>query len=129
MVYMHGHDGVIAGLDSALAGKKTGDSFNITLEPKDAYGIPFESSTQRIPIKHLVTKGKLRPGIVVDISTTSGLRQATVIKVGRFNVDVDTNHPYAGKTLLFEIDVVDVRDATSEELAHGHAHGVGGHQH
>ena len=129
MVYMHGHNGVITRQESALAGRKTGDSLNITLEPKDAYGIPFESSKQRILIKHLVTKGKLRAGMVVDINTVSGIRQATVIKVGRFNIDVDINHPYAGKTLSFEIDIVDVRDATCEELAHGHVHGVGGHQH
>lgn len=129
MLYMHGRNGLISGLEAALLGKAAGESFSITLEPKDAYGIPFESSKQRVSIKHLTTKGKLKPGMVVDINTTSGIRQATVVKVGRFNVDVDTNHPYAGKTLTFDIDIVDVRDATSDELSHGHAHGAGGHQH
>ena len=67
--------------------------------------------------------------MVVDINTTNGLRQATVIEVGRYNVDIDTNHPMAGKTLTFEIEVIDVRDAENEELAHGHVHGAGGHHH
>jgi len=129
MLYMHGRNGLISGLESELAGKKSGESFSVTLEPKDAYGIPLESSKQRISKKHLATKGKLQVGMVVDINTTDGLRQATIVKVGKFNVDVDTNHPFAGKTLTFEVDIVDVRAARSEELTHGHAHGVGGHQH
>lgn len=129
MLYMHGHNGLISGLESELVGKKAGESFSVTLEPKDAYGIVLASSKQRISKKHLTTKGKLQVGMVVDINTTEGLRQATIVKVGKFNVDVDTNHPFAGKTLTFEVDVIDVRDATSEELAHGHAHGAGGHQH
>jgi len=129
MLYMHGRNGLISGLESELAGKKSGESFSVTLEPKDAYGIPLESSKQRISKKHLATKGKLQVGMVIDINTTDGLRQATIVKVGKFNVDVDTNHPFAGKTLTFEVDIVDVRDASSEELTHGHAHGVGGHQH
>jgi FKBP-type peptidyl-prolyl cis-trans isomerase SlyD len=129
MLYMHGRNGLISGLESELEGKKAGEKFSVTLEPKDAYGILLDSSKQRISKKHLATKGKLQVGMVVDINTTDGLRQATIIKVGKFNVDVDTNHPFAGKTLTFEVDVVDVRDATSEELAHGHAHGAGGHKH
>ena len=129
MLYMHGRNGLISGLESELIGKKSGESFSVTLEPKDAYGIPLESSKQRISKKHLATKGKLQVGMVVDINTTEGLRQATIVKVGKFNVDVDTNHPFSGKTLTFEVDIVDVRDATDEELTHGHAHGAGGHQH
>ncbi|MFT5425743.1 MAG: FKBP-type peptidyl-prolyl cis-trans isomerase SlyD [Gammaproteobacteria bacterium] len=129
MLYMHGRHSLVSGLEKALLGKKAGESFSVTLEPNDAYGIPLDSSKQRISIKHITTKGKLRPGMVVDINTTNGLRQATVIKVGRYNVDIDTNHPMAGKTLTFEIEVIDVRDAENEELAHGHAHGAGGHHH
>ena len=129
MLYMHGRNGLISGLESEFAGKQSGENFSVTLEPKDAYGIPLESSKQRISKKHLTTKGKLQVGMVVDINTTEGLRQATIVKVGKFNVDVDTNHPFAGKILTFEVEIADVRDATDEELVHGHAHGVGGHQH
>lgn len=129
MLYMHGRNGLISGLETELTGKKAGENFSVTLEPKAAYGIPLESSKQRISKKHLATKEKLHVGMVVDINTTDGLRQATIVKVGKFNVDIDTNHPFSGKTLTFEVDIVDVRDATGEELAHGHAHGVGGHHH
>jgi FKBP-type peptidyl-prolyl cis-trans isomerase SlyD len=64
-----------------------------------------------------------------SIQTERGQKQATVKKAGKFNVDVDTNHPFAGKTLKFDVKVVDVREASSDEISHGHAHGVGGHHH
>ena len=67
--------------------------------------------------------------MTVQVNTQHGPWDAVVLKVGKFNVDIDSNHPLAGKTLSFEIEVVEVRDATSEELAHGHAHGAGGHHH
>jgi len=66
---------------------------------------------------------------VVSVQTNQGVRQVTVVKVGKFNVDADTNHPLAGKTLTFDIEIMEVRAASAEEKAHGHAHGVGGHQH
>ena len=80
-------------------------------------------------MKHLSFKGKLRPGMVVQLSTDDGMRAVTVIKAGRHSADIDTNHPLAGQTLTFDIEIVDVRDASPEELTHGHAHGPGGHHH
>tara|TARA_B110001469_G_C9451304_1_gene227944 strand:- start:400 stop:630 length:231 start_codon:yes stop_codon:yes gene_type:complete len=75
--------------------------------------------------------GKVKPkvGMAVSIQTDGGIRQGVVIKIGKFNVDLDTNHPLAGKTVIFDIEIVDVREATQEEIDHGHAHGIGGHQH
>ena len=73
--------------------------------------------------------GVVRPGAVVQLNTSEGLHPVTVVKVGRHSVDVDTNHPLAGQSLTFDIEVTDVRAATEEELAHGHAHGPGGHHH
>jgi FKBP-type peptidyl-prolyl cis-trans isomerase SlyD len=66
---------------------------------------------------------------MVVVNTREGGRQARVVKVGHFNLDLDLNHPLAGKTLEFEIEVIDVRDSTEEERAHGHAHGPDGHGH
>ena len=63
------------------------------------------------------------------VRTEQGTRQVTVVKVGKFNADCDLNHPLAGKSLGFEVEVVSVRPASAEEVAHGHAHGVGGHHH
>ena len=130
LAHLHGRGGILAGLETAMAGKQSGEQLSVTLAPEDAYGLRQENAQQRIPIKHLLGKTKkLRPGQIVAVNTREGQREATVIKVGKFNVDVDTNHPLAGKTLTFDIEIVDVRDASEEELAHGHAHGVGGHQH
>lgn len=129
MAYMHGHGNIIAGLEEALEGHSQGDNLSVTLLPEQAYGARKEDAKQRIPIKHIADKGRLRVGQVVSVNTDQGMRQVQIIKVGKFNVDVDTNHPLAGITLQFDIDIQEVRDATPEELDHGHAHGVGGHHH
>lgn len=131
VAYLHGHGNIIKGLEKAMAGQSEGDVFSTTISPEDGYGKRVEGNTQRVPIKHLMVKknAKLKPGQVVNVQTDQGAKQATVIKAGKFNVDLDTNHPLAGKTLVFDIEIIDVRDASDEEKAHGHAHGVGGHQH
>jgi FKBP-type peptidyl-prolyl cis-trans isomerase SlyD len=131
--YLHGHSNILASLEDALDGKSVGDKINVTLSPEQAYGVRKEGAVQRIPIKHLhnhaALKNKLKPGARVVVNTQHGPWEALVLKVGKFNVDIDSNHPLAGKTLSFEIEVLAVREATSEELAHGHAHGAGGHNH
>lgn len=132
VVYLHGHGGMLKGLEEALAGKQAGERVEVTLAPEKAYGNVRENADARISPKHVVgyeKKVKLRPGMVVQIKTPQGPREVTVLKVGLKTLDVDTNHPLAGKTLRFEIEVVDVRDASEEELAHGHVHGDGGHHH
>ncbi len=129
MLYLHGHDGLFKGLEDALEGKQKGQAVEVTLLPEQAYGARRETPLQRVPIKHLMPRRKPRVGDVFQVNTDSGARQVVIRKVGKFNVDVDTNHPLAGKTLRFEIDIEDVREATEEELSHGHAHGAGGHQH
>lgn len=129
MAYLHGHGNIIPGLENALEGKNPGDKFSVTIAPKDGYGERTEGELQRIPLKHLQGARKWKPGMMAFVETDKGYRQVTVMKVGKFNADVDTNHPLAGLTLTFDIEVVDLRDASDEEKAHGHAHGVGGHHH
>lgn len=132
-LYLHGHGNVLAALEDELLGKSVGDNISVTLSPEQAYGARREGAIQRIPIKHLheheKLKNKLKPGMTVLVNTANGPWEAVVLKVGKFNVDIDSNHPLAGKSLIFEIEIVDIRDASDEELAHGHAHGVGGHHH
>lgn len=130
-VYLHGHEGMVKGLEEALAGRKAGDTFSVTLTPEQAYGHRSEEAVQRISVKHVVggKKTQYRPGMVVQVNTSHGPREVVVIKAGLKTIDVDTNHPLAGKTLEFDIEVVDVRDASAEEIAHGHVHGEGGHHH
>jgi FKBP-type peptidyl-prolyl cis-trans isomerase SlyD len=129
VIYMHGHANIVPGLEQEMAGKKSGEKFTATVAPEHAYGLYDPQAVQRVPIKHLQTQGKLVEGQMVAVNTRSGPRHARVVKVGHFNVDLDLNHPLAGRTLVFDIEIVDVRAATAEELAHGHAHGPGGHGH
>lgn len=129
MAYLHGHGNIIVGLENAMEGKSEGDRFSVTVEPIDAYGERKQDASQRISLKHLQGAKKWRPGMVAWVETDQGQRQVTIIKVGKFNADCDLNHPFAGKTLVFDVEIVEVRPATAEEKAHGHAHGVGGHHH
>lgn len=129
VAFIPGHNNILPALEAAMLGKSEGETVEATLEPRDAYGERRENAMQRVPIKHLMQKGKLSPGMTVKVNTADGHRDATIIKVGRFNVDLDTNHPLAGKKLNFHIVIQAIRDATEEEISHGHAHGVGGHHH
>ncbi len=125
-VYLHGRHNIVPGLEKALQGRQAGESLSVTVAPEEAYGARDPDGLVRVPIKHLIRPGKLEPGKLVSINTDRGAQQATVLKVGRFNVDVDLNHPLAGKALVFEVTILDVREATAEEIEHGHAHGPGG---
>lgn len=132
LYYLHGFHNVVVGLEKALEGKKVGDSIEITLQPDDAYGYRRPNSTQRVPIKHLQFPQpvkKILPGMPANVETNQGRRSVVIIKAGKFNADVDFNHPLAGKVLYYEVQVEGIRDATAEEIAHGHVHGVGGHHH
>lgn len=133
LAYLHGHKGMIPAIEAELAGKAVGDKVSITLTPDLAYGERREGQEQRVPLKHLqgLPKGSRswKPGMVAVVKTDQGMRQVTVVKPGLKMVVVDLNHPLAGKTLTYDIEVVSIRAATDEEIAHGHAHGVGGHHH
>ncbi len=129
VAYLHGYNNMMAGVENALSGKCVGAKLSVTLTPEEAYGERVEGSLQRVPVKHLQGAKKWKPGMVATVQTEQGQRQVTVVKIGKFMVTVDSNHPFAGKTLTFDLEVVDIRDASDEEIAHGHAHGVGGHQH
>ncbi|MCB1614676.1 MAG: peptidylprolyl isomerase [Pseudomonadales bacterium] len=132
VLYLHGAGGLIPGLAEAMEGHAVGDSFTVDLPPEKAYGFKRNDAVQRVPVKHLVLarkKQKLMPGMIVGLNTEQGVRDVRVIKPGKFTVDVDTNHPLAGLYLTFAINIVDVREATPEEISHGHVHGPGGHQH
>ena len=129
VVYLHGRSQIVPGLEKQLTGKTTGDKLTATVTPEEGYGPRDENAVQRVPIKHLATRGPFSEGQMVVVNTRDGGRQARVVKVGHFNVDLDMNHPLAGRTLTFDIEVVGVRAASEEELAHGHAHGPDGHAH
>ena len=123
-----GHGNIIPGLEDALRGREAGEKFNVSVGPEQGYGVRREGLVQRVPRKHF--KGaKLVPGQQVVMPTQQGQRAMTIQKVGMSVVDVDLNHPMAGKTLDFDVEILDVRPATEIELQHRHAHGDGGVEH
>lgn len=129
MAFLFGHGNIIPGLEQAMAGRAAGDAFDVVIEPEQAYGKRREDFVQRVPKKYFRDGEHLKPGMSTTLSTREGPRSVTVLKVGSSVVDVDLNHPLAGKTLHFAVEVTDVREAVEEELAHGHAHGPDGHHH
>ena len=129
MTVLVGHGGIIPGLEQSLIGRAVGDAFEVTVAPEQGYGLRHDNMVQRVPKKYFRDGARLRAGDTAVVSTKNGPRMVTVLKVGMSVVDVDLNHPMAGKTLAFAIEVVDVRAASAEELEHHHVHGEGGHEH
>ena len=123
-----GHNNIIPGLEKAMEGREAGEKFEIDVPAAEAYGERREGLSQRIPKKHFGEQ-RLMPGMQVVLQTNFGPRAVTIEKVGMSVVDVDLNHPMAGKNLHFDIEIVEVREASAEEVEHGHVHGEGGHQH
>ena len=118
-----GHGQLIPGLEAGLEGKTSGDTFEVEISPEQGYGQRQENMTQRVPKKYFRNGAKLKPGMTTVLSLKEGGQRVVVVqKVGMSTVDVDLNHPMAGKTLVFSVEVADVREATAEEIEHGHAH-------
>ena len=128
LVILVGHGNIIPGLETAMDGHEAGDKFEVDVAAADAYGEKRDGLSQRIPKKHFGDQ-RLAPGMQVVLNTNFGPRAVTIQKVGMSVVDVDLNHPMAGKDLHFDVEIVDVREASAEELEHGHVHGEGGHYH
>jgi FKBP-type peptidyl-prolyl cis-trans isomerase SlyD len=124
-----GHRNIIPGVENALLGREAGDRIEVTVSPDEGYGPRHPNATQRMSRKLFPKSASLKPGETVMLKTEQGPRIVTVQKVGMTVVDVDLNHPMAGKTLNFDIEVVDVREGSAEEIAHGHVHGSGGIAH
>tara|TARA_R110002020_G_scaffold84654_11_gene209561 strand:- start:2056 stop:2535 length:480 start_codon:yes stop_codon:yes gene_type:complete len=128
MAILIGHGNIIPGLEAAMMDKAEGDSFDVTVGPEEAYGERRDNFVQRVPKKHL-RNARVRPGDQIVLETSMGPRAVTVVKVGATVVDVDLNHPMAGKTLQFQVEIVGVREAEQVEIDHGHVHGDGGVEH
>lgn len=118
-VYLHGRSQMVKGFESKLNKAIKGQTLSFNLMPADAYGLRNINNTQRIPVKYLKHEGKLTTGKQIKVNTDTGVRHCTVIKVGKFNADVDMNHPLAGKNLNFEVEIIDIREATNSEITSG----------
>lgn len=127
--YLHGYGNIIAGLEKALEDKAVGEKLNAVIPPEEAYGIREESLVKTVPLANFHDPHAVEVGAQFQAETSRGPRLATVTEVDGQDVTIDLNHPLADQTLNFDIDVVAVRDATEEELSHGHVHGPEGHGH
>ncbi len=130
LVYLHGAGNIIAGLERALEGKQGGDELKVAIEPQDAYGEYSPELVATLNRSMFEGVDELEVGMQFHASGPDGGMQIVTIRdVEGDDVVVDGNHPLAGQRLNFEVKVVDVRDASDEEVAHGHIHGEGGHHH
>jgi FKBP-type peptidyl-prolyl cis-trans isomerase SlyD len=130
LVYLQGAGNIIRGLEKALLGKQAGDELDVSVEPEDAYG---EYSAELVAtLNRSMFEGvdELEVGMQFHASGPDGSMQiVTIRELDGDDVIVDGNHPLAGQRLNFKVKVIEVRDASEEEVAHGHVHGEGGHQH
>jgi FKBP-type peptidyl-prolyl cis-trans isomerase SlyD len=130
LVYLQGAGNNIRGLEKALLGKQAGDELDVSVEPEDAYG---EYSAELVAtLNRSMFEGvdELEVGMQFHASGPDGSMQiVTIRELDGDDVIVDGNHPLAGQRLNFKVKVIEVRDASEEEVAHGHVHGEGGHQH
>src|SRR4051812_1510585 len=129
LVYIQGTESIIPGLEEALLGKSAGDSLKVTIAPAQGYGDRDEQLVQEVPRERFPASGEITVGMRFHAQGTGGSHVVTVVGVDDKNVTVDANHPLAGVTLSFDVKVLEVREATSDELKHGHVHGKGGHEH
>ena len=125
LTFLVGHKGMIPGFERELMGASTGDSRSFTLEPEDAYGHPSDELVQEVPRQMFPEDMPIDLGMML-MSDAGPLR---IVAITDETVRCDFNNPMAGKTLHFEVEVVEVRAATTDELAHGHVHGPGGVEH
>ena len=124
LVYLHGAQNIISGLESELTGKSVGDSFDVTIQPEEAYGTVNPQLVQTVPHSAFEGVEKVEPGMQFQARGDDGETQViTVTEVTDSGVTVDGNHPLAGQVLNFSVRVEEIRAATEEEIAHGHIHG------
>ena len=128
LTYLHGSGDIVPGLEKALDGKQAGDAISVSLAPEEAYGQRDERQIRNIPLRKLPA-GKVEVGMQYQITTEAGPMLALVTALRGDYATIDANHPLAGMRLHFDVKVVEVRDATKEELEHGHVHGPGEHHH
>ncbi|MGA2500418.1 MAG: peptidylprolyl isomerase [Tepidisphaeraceae bacterium] len=127
--YLHGQGHIIPGLEAALDGKAAGDEVKVTIPPEQAYGLRDERMIQNVPGSAFSGVAQIQPGMQFQANTPGGPRVVTVVGVEGDQVRIDANHPLAGIALNFQVRIMDVRQASPEELSHGHTHGTDGHHH
>jgi FKBP-type peptidyl-prolyl cis-trans isomerase SlyD len=129
LAYLHGAGNIVPGLEREMTGHVAGDKFNVDVAPEDGYGTYIEELVQVVPRKSFEGVDDLAVGMQFQAQTGQGPIAVVVTEIEDDEVTVDGNHPLAGETLHFAIEIAEVREASEEEIKHGHVHGAGGHHH
>ena len=127
--YLHGSHGIIPGLEDALTGKAVGDAFVITIEAENAYGERDDNLVSQVSRDLFEGVEQLDVGMAFHGESDQGPQMVVITEIDGDTVTVDANPPLAGMQLTFDVEVLEIRPATEEEISHGHVHGPGGHQH
>ena len=127
LVYLHGAENIVPGLEEALEGKTVGDAISVTVSPEQGYGERNEELIGVVPRAMFESEMPIEVGMTFQAETDQGIQVVTVAGLTDDEVTVDGNNPLAGETLHFDVKVTEVRDATAEELEHGHVHSAGCH--
>ena len=122
LTYLEGSQNIIGGLESALNEKSQGDQAKVSVEPSEGYGEVNEELVQPVPLSAFEGVEKIEPGMQFQAQTPGGPQIVRVVEVQEENVVIDANHPLAGQTLHFDVEVVETREPTEEEVEHGHVH-------
>lgn len=125
LTYLHGAGNLIPGMEEGLEGKVVGNKFELNIAPAKGYGERHEKLIQKVPRSNFPNQG-IEVGMQFQTKTGSVV---TVTHIGLDQITVDGNHPLAGEQLNFSVEVMGIRNATEEEISHGHVHGPGGHHH
>ena len=123
LLYLHGHANIIPGLENELNGKSIGDTIKVSVSPEEGYGEYDEQLIQVVPRNMFEGIDEIEPGMQFQAQMGDGVQIVTVKEADDESVTIDANHDLAGKTLHFEANVKEIRDATADELEHGHIHG------
>lgn len=127
--YLQGHGNIVIGLEEALQGKQSGDNIDVQIPAEKAYGERQPNLEAKIPRDRFPEGADLQVNMHFEAENEHGRHPFMITEVHDDHVVADGNHPLAGKPLHFQVEVLEVREATSDEIAHGHVHGPGGHHH
>lgn len=129
LAYLHGHGNIVPGLERQLAGRRGGEQLKVVVPPEEAYG-PRTGDAQAVHRREFPKDAELHEGMPLRATSSDG--QEVILWIHAIKgaqIYVHTDHPLSGQTLNFDVEIVEVRDATADELEHGHVHGPGGHAH
>ncbi len=129
LMYLHGEGNIIPGLEKELEGLKDGDSKQVKVSPEDGYGTYDEALVFQVPKAELPPEADLEIGMEFQTDTADGRMVLYLQEIRETDVILNGNHPLAGETLHFDVTIKTIREATKEEVQHGHVHGPGGHHH